>query len=151
MYINICNYMNVIMVQYKFRVCLKYLSNLPLISSHHPADTFMVRKSIVCISSLIYLISFVAFEVMLFNKSVSWILYPIRHKLFTIIIIFQSSISHTNEFIKTKSAVAGDRTRVTRVTGGNTYHYTTTTLLIKYRVILLIHLLAIIPQSLIHG
>ena len=24
-------------------------------------------------------------------------------------------------------AVAGDRTRVTRVTGGNTYHYTTTT------------------------
>ena len=26
-----------------------------------------------------------------------------------------------------KSAVAGDRTRVTRVTGGNTYHYTTTT------------------------
>ena len=71
MYINICNYMNVIMVQYKFRVCLKYLSNLPLISSHHPADTFMVRKSIVCISSLIYLISFVAFEVMLFNKSVS--------------------------------------------------------------------------------
>ncbi|KAK7274169.1 hypothetical protein RIF29_15247 [Crotalaria pallida] len=30
--------------------------------------------------------------------------------------------------IKTKNAVAGDRTRVTRVTGGNTYHYTTTTL-----------------------
>ena len=26
-------------------------------------------------------------------------------------------------------AVAGDRTRVTRVTGGNTYHYTTTTLM----------------------
>ena len=26
-----------------------------------------------------------------------------------------------------KFAVAGDRTRVTRVTGGNTYHYTTTT------------------------
>ncbi|WZY78782.1 hypothetical protein YC2023_025166 [Brassica napus] len=26
------------------------------------------------------------------------------------------------------NAVAGDRTRVTRVTGGNTYHYTTTTL-----------------------
>ena len=24
-------------------------------------------------------------------------------------------------------AAAGDRTRVTRVTGGNTYHYTTTT------------------------
>ena len=29
-----------------------------------------------------------------------------------------------------KYAVAGDRTRVTRVTGGNTYHYTTTTLLV---------------------
>ena len=28
---------------------------------------------------------------------------------------------------KIKSAVAGDRTRVTRVTGGNTHHYTTTT------------------------
>ena len=28
---------------------------------------------------------------------------------------------------KNISAVAGDRTRVTRVTGGNTYHYTTTT------------------------
>jgi hypothetical protein len=26
-----------------------------------------------------------------------------------------------------KNAVAGDRTRVTRVTGGNTHHYTTTT------------------------
>jgi hypothetical protein len=25
------------------------------------------------------------------------------------------------------SAAAGDRTRVTRVTGGNTHHYTTTT------------------------
>ena len=25
------------------------------------------------------------------------------------------------------NAAAGDRTRVTRVTGGNTYHYTTTT------------------------
>ena len=30
---------------------------------------------------------------------------------------------------KNGNAVAGDRTRVTRVTGGNTYHYTTTTLL----------------------
>ena len=29
-------------------------------------------------------------------------------------------------------AVAGDRTRVTRVTGGNTYHYTTTTEAITY-------------------
>jgi hypothetical protein len=29
-----------------------------------------------------------------------------------------------------KNAVAGDRTRVTRVTGGNTHHYTTTTLLL---------------------
>ena len=28
---------------------------------------------------------------------------------------------------KKNYAVAGDRTRVTRVTGGNTYHYTTTT------------------------
>jgi hypothetical protein len=28
---------------------------------------------------------------------------------------------------KRYNAVAGDRTRVTRVTGGNTYHYTTTT------------------------
>ncbi|WZZ48735.1 hypothetical protein YC2023_048842 [Brassica napus] len=34
---------------------------------------------------------------------------------------------HEKEKAK-KSAVAGDRTRVTRVTGGNTYHYTTTTL-----------------------
>ncbi len=33
-----------------------------------------------------------------------------------------------NKTTKTKSfAAAGDRTRVTRVTGGNTYHYTTTT------------------------
>ena len=32
--------------------------------------------------------------------------------------------------LKMIDAVAGDRTRVTRVTGGNTYHYTTTTLLI---------------------
>ena len=37
-----------------------------------------------------------------------------------------------NGFLKKKEsekifAVAGDRTRVTRVTGGNTYHYTTTT------------------------
>ena len=31
---------------------------------------------------------------------------------------------------KNKNAVAGERTRVTRVTGGNTHHYTTTTLLI---------------------
>ncbi|KAL6217263.1 hypothetical protein ACLB2K_010480 [Fragaria x ananassa] len=30
-----------------------------------------------------------------------------------------------------KNAVARDRTRVTRVTGGNTYHYTTTTLLLE--------------------
>ncbi|CAN7052971.1 unnamed protein product [Brassica rapa subsp. trilocularis] len=29
------------------------------------------------------------------------------------------------------NAVAGDRTRVTRVTGGNTYHYTTTTWLLN--------------------
>ena len=29
-------------------------------------------------------------------------------------------------------AVAGDRTRVTRVTGGNTHHYTTTTWLISF-------------------
>ncbi|CAL9778649.1 unnamed protein product, partial [Musa acuminata subsp. burmannicoides] len=28
---------------------------------------------------------------------------------------------------KNHHAVAGDRTRVTRVTGGNTHHYTTTT------------------------
>ena len=28
---------------------------------------------------------------------------------------------------KKENAVAGDRTRVTRVTGGNTHHYTTTT------------------------
>jgi hypothetical protein len=33
---------------------------------------------------------------------------------------------------KTKIAVAGDRTRVVRVTGGNTYHYTTTTLVFKF-------------------
>ncbi|CAN7133995.1 unnamed protein product, partial [Brassica rapa subsp. narinosa] len=32
-------------------------------------------------------------------------------------------------------AVAGDRTRVTRVTGGNTYHYTTTTLVAKFYLI----------------
>ena len=31
---------------------------------------------------------------------------------------------------KVKDAVAGDQTRVTRVTGGNTYHYTTTTLMV---------------------
>ena len=31
-----------------------------------------------------------------------------------------------------KIAVAGDRTRVTRVTGGNTYHYTTTTLIFTF-------------------
>ena len=30
---------------------------------------------------------------------------------------------------KKENAVAGDRTRVTRVTGGNTHHYTTTTCL----------------------
>ncbi|WZY76990.1 hypothetical protein YC2023_023374 [Brassica napus] len=30
-------------------------------------------------------------------------------------------------YLKNLNAVAGDRTRVTRVTGGNTYHYTTTT------------------------
>ena len=30
---------------------------------------------------------------------------------------------------KMENAVAGDRTRVTRVTGGNTHHYTTTTCL----------------------
>ena len=34
--------------------------------------------------------------------------------------------SHATNKIK-KFAVAGDRTRVTRVTGGNTHHYTTTT------------------------
>ena len=34
------------------------------------------------------------------------------------------------KIFKMKDAVAGDRTRVTRVTGGNTYHYTTTTLMI---------------------
>jgi hypothetical protein len=31
-------------------------------------------------------------------------------------------------------AAAGDRTRVTRVTGGNTYHYTTTTLMFLWRI-----------------
>ena len=30
-----------------------------------------------------------------------------------------------------QNAVAGDRTRVARVTGGNTHHYTTTTLLLQ--------------------
>ncbi|KAH1054942.1 hypothetical protein J1N35_033007 [Gossypium stocksii] len=34
--------------------------------------------------------------------------------------------SGTSEW-KIKIAVAGDRTRVARVTGGNTHHYTTTT------------------------
>lgn len=34
--------------------------------------------------------------------------------------------------ITKKYAVAGDRTRVVRVTGGNTYHYTTTTLLSSF-------------------
>ena len=47
------------------------------------------------------------------------------------------NIIYTNEilyiYIKKIIAVAGDRTRVTRVTGGNTYHYTTTTLLISNR------------------
>ena len=37
---------------------------------------------------------------------------------------------HEGKKKKLKNAVAGDRTRVTRVTGGNTYHYTTTTQLI---------------------
>ena len=39
-------------------------------------------------------------------------------------------IKVTEKKIK-KIAVAGDRTRVTRVTGGNTHHYTTTTLLVS--------------------
>ena len=38
-----------------------------------------------------------------------------------------SSSKRKNDQIKQKFAVAGDRTRVTRVTGGNTHHYTTTT------------------------
>ena len=40
---------------------------------------------------------------------------------------FEAQIQES--FVKRKGhAVAGDRTRVTRVTGGNTNHYTTTTL-----------------------
>ena len=38
-------------------------------------------------------------------------------------------LANQEEVNKKFNAVAGDRTRVTRVTGGNTYHYTTTTLL----------------------
>ena len=41
-----------------------------------------------------------------------------------------ASLTKNNDDIKIetlKNAVAGDRTRVARVTGGNTYHYTTTT------------------------
>jgi len=44
--------------------------------------------------------------------------------------LVQSASQVKESFGKMKSAVAGDRTRVTRVTGGNTYHYTTTTLML---------------------
>ena len=36
-------------------------------------------------------------------------------------------LTDTQFWLEKNIAVAGDRTRVTRVTGGNTYHYTTTT------------------------
>jgi hypothetical protein len=47
-------------------------------------------------------------------------------------VFFNSNLKNFFFFKKKKkkkryNAVAGDRTRVTRVTGGNTYHYTTTT------------------------
>jgi hypothetical protein len=42
---------------------------------------------------------------------------------------FHRTVTQTGEL---KNAVAGDRTRVTRVTGGNTHHYTTTTLLLLH-------------------
>jgi hypothetical protein len=41
---------------------------------------------------------------------------------------FASQLTLASEMTKREcDAAAGDRTRVTRVTGGNTYHYTTTT------------------------
>ena len=49
--------------------------------------------------------------------------------------VFGKKWTHNQKY--PKSAVAGDRTRVTRVTGGNTYHYTTTTwmtLKLKYAI-----------------
>lgn len=42
----------------------------------------------------------------------------------------QTRVNKT-KILKNNNAVAGDRTRVVRVTGGNTHHYTTTTLLVK--------------------
>ncbi|CAK7339516.1 unnamed protein product [Dovyalis caffra] len=39
-------------------------------------------------------------------------------------------VSLSKAKMQKESAVAGDRTRVTRVTGGNTHHYTTTTSLL---------------------
>jgi hypothetical protein len=41
----------------------------------------------------------------------------------------QDSANRRAEFKKKTFTVAGDRIRVTRVTGGNTHHYSTTTLL----------------------
>jgi hypothetical protein len=47
---------------------------------------------------------------------------------------------------KTKIAVAGDRTRVVRVTGGNTYHYTTTTLVNTLYFLFIIIFIFFFPQ-----
>ncbi len=44
----------------------------------------------------------------------------------------QTSRKRLNKAKKIFFAAAGDRTRVTRVTGGNTYHYTTTTLMLRH-------------------
>ena len=53
---------------------------------------------------------------------------PGTERLWKLILIFIFK-KRAVKYEKT-NAVAGDRTRVTRVTGGNTHHYTTTTLLI---------------------
>ena len=45
--------------------------------------------------------------------------------------IYTAKENCTSKRVQKQIAVAGDRTRVTRVTGGNTHHYTTTTHLAK--------------------
>jgi hypothetical protein len=56
-----------------------------------------------------------------------------KYEVWNQILVYVVEVSRRQHILlgrnKKGNAVAGDRTRVTRVTGGNTHHYTTTTLL----------------------
>ena len=82
-----------------------------------------------CRTSQRHKISMVPCETVLENKFIYyWGLYLVMAHFLGA--ACASSWERSRTWQNKNNAVAGDRTRVTRVTGGNTHHYTTTTLLI---------------------